>query len=95
MEIKEIREIIPTGKDSTVSARTLGSMYDIGTREITKAIELGRQSGDLPACADADGYYLAENKKEMEEYRRRLKRRILHLIKTYRGLEKAEKNLPD
>lgn len=62
-------------------------------RVVTREIERERQSGNSPICASTDssapGYFMPQNRKELETYIRSLKRRHKAISQTISGMELA------
>lgn len=79
-----IHEVLAEGAGNARTARELQDVLGLKKRQLTRAIEAERRQG-WPICAntaDPRGYFLAENREEMEAYCRRLKHRQREIGKT-------------
>ena len=77
----DLSEILRTGLENSVTAKTICTWYGVSNRDLTKAIAAARKKG-IPICASVGatpGYYLARNKQEMKDYCRSLSHRIAEL----------------
>ena len=93
-----IQEILPEGKENAVKGREIMALLDINGRELMAAVEAERRAG-APICASTDnkngGYFLAANKREMQEYCQSLYRRGGNLFKTRRACMATLDSLPE
>ena len=92
-----VSSVLSTGKENAISGTDLVSMLDLHSkRELTKLVERERRSG-VPICASVDnrrpGYYIAEDKREMQLYINSLNRRIREIRITRLCCAKSLKNL--
>ena len=92
-----VSEVLGKGVSNATPGRQLCSLLGITPRELTKAVENERRSGQ-PICASSDssnpGYYLAESREEMERYCRALWHRAGEIFKTRRACLQALEQLP-
>ena len=88
-----VAEILGVGKDRAITARELCRALGIRHRDLTKQIERERRAG-APICAscdaDAPGYYLAGDRRELVSYVRGLDRRIKEIQKTRDAMADAK-----
>lgn len=94
-----VEDILPTGKSNAVSGPSICSLLGWSNiRKLTVEVRHERHEG-APICATCDmanpGYYLAENKKEMQDYCRTLDSRIGELSATRDDCMKTIDSLPD
>ena len=90
-----IYELLNEGAQNARTAKELCIQLGIDEkdwREVTKAIERERRDGK-PICAssssDSPGYYKPANRKELEHYINKLRRRAGEIFKTRRALQKV------
>lgn len=93
-----ISKILGRGRDSAKPSKDICAWLGIKLRDLTNAIMLERRAG-APICSttsgDARGYFLAANKKEMEQFCLSLQRRENEIDKTRRACESTIDSLPD
>ena len=92
-----IAEILTEGKENAIVGRDICSLLKINNRELMAAVEAERRAG-IPICANSGrhpGYYLAANKKEMQDYCRYLFSRGGNIMKTYRPCKETANKLPE
>lgn len=84
---------ILSATDAHFTAKQLAKTLGVSdARIITKQIERERKSGGAPICAscgDNPGYFMPQNRKELETYIRSLKRRHKAISQTISGMELA------
>ena len=88
-----VLDFIPVGKENALSARELADLLHVPKRQVTLQIERERRHG-RPICARNDvaaaaGYYRPKDRKELEEYLRRLNSRIVEIQTSRDGLQAA------
>lgn len=81
-------DFIPTGRGNALSARELAALMRCNVRDITRWVEQARKQG-VPICADGSGFWLPENKQELERYVLGLRNRIDSVAGTLQGAERA------
>lgn len=84
---------ILSATDAHFTAKQLAKTLGVSdARIITKQIERERKSGGAPICASCGenpGYFMPQNRKELETYIRSLKRRHKAISQTISGMELA------
>lgn len=97
MRVK-VSDLLAVGKENARSSDDLCSLLGISKRELTQAVNRERRAG-APICASSDskhhGYYLAENKEEMQRFCRSLFHRAGEIHKTRRACLASMENLPE
>ncbi len=92
-----IAEMLGTGKGNARTAKKLAEMLGLRQREVSLLVEKERREG-APICATCDsktpGYFLAENRAEMEVYCRQLWHRAGEIHKTRAACKKTLNSLP-
>lgn len=91
-----ISEILSPGAANALTGKEICNLLGITPRELTAAIERERRKGK-PICAATGGrpgYFLAENREEMERYCRSLFHRAGEIHKTRKACLKALATLP-
>ena len=93
----KITEYLQHGEENAQSGRDMARLLGVNLRDISIAIERERQAGS-PICASTDalrgGYYLADNREEMEHYCSRLSRRVGEINRTLEACKKIMPTLP-
>lgn len=93
-----ISEFLFAGAENAQSSTILCKKLNITRRELSQAVETERRQG-APICASTDrtapGYYLAADKKEMQDFCGSLSRRAGEIHKTRRACLKTIEQLPD
>jgi len=93
-----ISRILGRGRNSARSSKDICAWLGIKLRDLTNAIMLERRAG-APICSttsgDARGYFLAANKKEMQQFCSSLLRREHEIDKTRRACMQTIEDLPD
>ena len=94
----QISEYLRKGATNPTTAKELCKVLNIDKRTLTAAIERERRQGN-PICASCDthnpGYYLAENKNEMQMYCKSLHRRAAEIYKTRAACLNTIDDLPE
>ena len=78
--------ILQIGQANALSARELSKVTGWTEREVTRAIEAARLSGN-PVCACRWGYFLPETPDDLRCYARAFDRRLRHIKNTRAALE--------
>lgn len=92
-----VEEILLEGAENAQSSKRLCSILKIGPRELTAAVARERRAG-APICSNTHppgGYYLAADKKEMQDFCSRLFHRAGEIHATRRACMKTVERLPD
>lgn len=93
-----INEILLEGESNATTAKDLCAILGMKHRELTQQIERERREGQ-PICASCNsnrpGYYLAQDKEQMQEYCGRLLHRMREIAATMRACKAAGERLPD
>ena len=92
-----IHEVLLKGEQNAQTGSDLCSLLGISIRDVTAIIEKERRAG-YPICASTGGkpgYYLAENREEMERYCRSLLKRAGEIHKTRRACLATIDQLPE
>lgn len=92
-----ISDYLNRGADNTQTSRYLCNILNLTVRELTAIVQKERKEGK-PICArmgENPGYFLAENKQEMQAYCRSLEHRERELHKTRLACQKTIDSLPD
>lgn len=93
-----IHEILLEGQENAMSGRQICALLHLSARDVTKAVEVERRAG-YPICASTDaknpGYYLAQDKGEMERFCERLQHRAGEIHKTRRACLATLPDLPE
>lgn len=94
----QISDYLRKGAASPITSKELCKVLKIDKRTLTATIERERRQGS-PICASCDthnpGYYLAENKNEMQRYCNSLHRRAAEIYKTRAACLHTIDNLPE
>lgn len=91
-----VTEVLQTGSENAIKGRVICGLLGISPRELTQAIEKERRTG-APICSNTGrnpGYYLAENRGEMERFCNSLRKRAGEIFKTRRACLNAAETLP-
>lgn len=83
-----IADLLWTGAANARTGRELAEHLETDLRDITSEIQRERRQGQ-PICANAGGYYLAENPEELQAYCDGLKQRAIELFNTRQALLKT------
>lgn len=93
-----ISDYMHKGAENPQTAKELCTMLQIDKRALTAAIERERRQGS-PICASCDGqnpgYYLAVDKKEMQDYCKKLHHRAAEIYKTRKACLSTLDSLPE
>lgn len=92
-----IHEVLLKGEQNAQTGNALCALLGISIRDVTAIIEKERRAG-FPICASTGGlpgYFLAENKEEMERYCRSLQKRAGEIHKTRRACLATIDQLPE
>ena len=92
-----IKELLKTGRDNAITGKELAQLLGLDGRTITALVEKERLSG-VPICAACDGrqgYYLAENMIELQDYIGRLSHRATKMLNISRALKETLREMPD
>ncbi len=91
-----IADYLAEGRDNARTGKEICTLLHITARDLTAAIERERREGQ-PICASTGknpGYYLAENREEMQRYCNSLHHRAGEIYKTRRACLDAMALLP-
>lgn len=91
-----VYEILAEGKKNAQTGKDLCRVLGITARELTAAVERERREGK-PICASTGttpGYFLAENRDEMQHYCNSLLHRAGEIHKTRKACIKTMDSLP-
>lgn len=93
----QIHEHLRAGEANAITGRELSEKLDTDIRTITRLIETERREG-FAICAKMKGhdagYYMASNRKELNDYCSRLNKREKELRKTRYALQNQICKLP-
>lgn len=93
-----ISDYLQKGAENSQTSKELCDLLNIDHRELTAAIERERRKGS-PICASCGGYnkgyYLAGNKKEMQDYCNSLQHRIIEIHATQQACLNTIAGLPE
>ena len=92
-----IAELLTEGKENARPGREICDMLNISSRDLMAAVERERREG-AAICASSGanpGYYLAADKREMQDYCRFLFRRGSETMKTYRACKETAEKMPE
>lgn len=81
-----ICSVLHEGQENALSAREIARITGATQREVTRAIEVARLSGN-PVCACRWGYYLPETTDDLRHYVHAFDRRLRHIKNTRAALE--------
>lgn len=87
-KVLEYLKLNHTGKEMAVSRRFLEKKYKLSGRKLRNVINSLRCEGK-PICSDENGYYYAENEKEVIGSIRQLNSRIGNIARAKNGLLKS------
>lgn len=93
-KVLEYLKLNHTGKEMAVSSRYLEKKYKLSGRKLRNVINSLRCKGK-PICSDENGYYYAENQREVIGSIRQLNSRIGNIARAKNGLLKALSLFPD
>ena len=88
----KVLEILQNGKDNSIFRKDLCSMLNENERTIRLAIEVLRREGYAILISGKGGYFLAENKNELDEYTHYMRSRLINEYKTFKIVSRATKN---
>lgn len=92
-----IYELLGEGEHSARTGKELAKLLGVQPRDISQAVERERRQGK-PICATCDrmnpGYYIAENREDMQRYCDRLFHRAGEIHKTRKACLATMDNLP-
>ena len=91
-----IFELLLEGEQNAIPAKQLCKMLDINSRILTQQIERERRAGKPIAakCGENPGYFIAANRREMQDYCGRLYHRAGEIFKTRRACMATIDSLP-
>ena len=94
-----IHELLNTGAENAINGRDICTLLDITRRDLQAAVNRERMAGQ-PICANTGaktpaGYFLAANKKEMQEYCRSLQHRAGEIHRTRKACLSTLDTLPE
>lgn len=92
-----IHEVLMEGAQNARTGKEICKLLGISSRELMAQVERERREGK-PICANTSvtpGYFLAENRAEMERYCRSVKHRANELRKTLRACQQTIDVLPE
>ena len=93
-----INGILLEGEENATTAKELCKLLGMKHRELTQQIERERREGQ-PICASCNstrpGYYLAQDKEQMQDYCGRLLHRMREIAATMRACKAAGESLPE
>lgn len=85
-----IVDLLPVGEQNAVPLRHLKELSGLPGREVRRLIQTERLRG-VPILSDnINGYYLAANAQEREEFIRSMHHRAAEIIKVAQAIEEAE-----
>ena len=94
----KISDFLHTGADNPQTAKELCDLLHLDKRELTAAIERERRQGS-PICVSCNGsnpgYFLAGNKKEMQDYCNSLHHRAAEIYATRQACLNTIDDLPE
>jgi biotin operon repressor len=88
----KVLELLQNGKDNAMPLKQLVLRLQTNERKIRFAIEELRRDSYAVLITSHGGYFLAENKNELEEYTHYMKSRLINEYKTFKIVSRATKN---
>jgi len=92
----KILDFIPVGRENAMTAKAITQTMELAhERDFTKAVEIARGQG-VAICADTHhGYWLPEDRDELDQYTKSLRSRKNSVERTLAGAETALARWPD
>lgn len=91
-----VYEILLKGRENALTGKEIYTTLNIKPRELTAAVERERREGKAICASTGNnpGYFIAENREEMERYCKALYRRAGEIFKTRRACLATLEQLP-
>ena len=81
------------GEENTVSAKTIEQAFRLDGAEVRRCIHRLRRKG-VPICSDTNGYFYAQNQREIDRTIHSMNSRILKMQSARNGLVKSKQGIP-
>lgn len=85
----KIADLLSHGAESGVTLRHLESLTGQDGRTVRRQVERERRSGELIISDNKNGYFLASDPAEAQQFARSMRHRAREILRTARAIEEA------
>jgi hypothetical protein len=91
--ISNLVAVLPVGRPGARTIAELAALAGMTKREAERSLQVLVDAGEIPLVAGDAGVYLTESAAELEDYAKRLQRRIVSQYRRVRGVRKAARTM--